>query len=75
MEEPAILSSGFTYEKSSILKHFEMNGNVDPMTREDVNPDSLIENKSIKHATEEFLKENPWAYEFIPGETINSTIM
>jgi hypothetical protein len=33
MEEPVILSSGFTYEKSAILKHFEKNGYTDPVTR------------------------------------------
>jgi len=36
MHEPVILSSGFTYEKSAILKHFEVNGAFDPMTREPV---------------------------------------
>ena len=57
------------------MKHFEVNGKICPMTRDEISDDSLIENKSIKHATEEFLKENPWAYEYIPGETINSIIM
>ncbi len=33
MEEPVILSSGFTYEKSAILKHFTKNGHYDPVTR------------------------------------------
>lgn len=36
MDEPVTLSSGFTYEKASIMKHFEINGYVDPMTRESV---------------------------------------
>ena len=74
MEEPVVLSSGFTYEKSTILKHFEVNGRIDPLTREDVG-ETCIENKSIKHATEEFLKSQPWGYEFIPGEKIHSIIM
>ena len=39
MDEPVILESGFTYEKAEIMKHFEKNGNFDPMTREEVNPD------------------------------------
>lgn len=39
MDEPVILESGFTYEKTEIIKHFQKNGNFDPMTREEVNPD------------------------------------
>ena len=42
------------------------------MTREAVCPEKLLENKHIKHATEDYLKENPWAFEHIPGETIHS---
>ena len=30
MDEPVILSSGFTYEKADIMQHFEYNGKVDP---------------------------------------------
>lgn len=48
MEEPVILESGFTYEKEHIIKHFQYNGNTDPMTRENVNPRVLILNKNIK---------------------------
>lgn len=33
MDEPVILESGFTYEKSEILRHFNRNGNFDPITR------------------------------------------
>jgi len=33
MEDPVIIGSGFTYERSAILKHFEANGAYDPMTR------------------------------------------
>jgi STIP1 family protein 1 len=33
MEEPVIIQSGFTYEKKAILKHFQINGCTDPITR------------------------------------------
>ena len=33
MDEPVILESGFTYEKTEILRHFERNGNFDPICR------------------------------------------
>ena len=52
MDEPVMLSSGFTYEKAPILKHFEINGNFDPQTREEVDTENLVINRSIKNATE-----------------------
>lgn len=48
MEEPVILQSGFTYEKANIKKHFEVNGDNCPMTREYVDPEKLTSNKSVK---------------------------
>ena len=75
MDEPVILESGFTYEKAEIKKHFEKNGNFDPMTREEVNPNILILNKPIKYATQEYLIKNPWAYQRIYGETLEQLSM
>ena len=56
MEDPVILESGFTYERSSIEKHFQINGAFDPLTREEINKKIIIPNKKIKHATEDFLR-------------------
>ena len=70
MEEPVILESGFTYEKEKILEHFQYNGSFDPITREKVNPEVLIFNKHIKQASQDFLMKNPWAFEYVPGETL-----
>lgn len=71
MDEPVLLESGFTYEKSEILKHFQTNGNFDPMTREEVNPSVLILNKQIRQATQDFLMHSPWAFERVYGETLD----
>lgn len=70
MNEPVILTSGFTYEKQQILLHFKTNGNFDPLTREEVKTTDLIINRNIKQAIQEFLAENPWAFEYIPGHTL-----
>jgi len=48
MQEPVMISSGFTYEKAQIQRHFKMNGEFDPLTREEIDPSILIENKNIK---------------------------
>lgn len=55
MTEPVVLTSGFTYEKAQIIQHFRVNGNFDPLTREEVDPNLLIPNRNIKQATQEFL--------------------
>lgn len=75
MEDPVILESGFTYEKEQILKHFRFNGNVDPLTGEQVNPNVLITNKNIKQASQDFLIKNPWAYNHVFGEKLDSLLM
>jgi hypothetical protein len=61
MRDPVILSSGFSYERSAILKHFEVNGNFDPLTREEVSK-SVTDNHNLKQAAEDFLKRCPWAF-------------
>lgn len=70
MDEPVTLSSGFTYEKSQILRHFTVNGNFDPMTREEVDTSIMIPNKSLKYAIQDYLLNNPWAFERVYGETL-----
>ena len=70
MSDPVLLSSGFSYERSAIMKHFSYNGWTDPVTREDVRQDVVIENRNLKKAIEYFLKSNPWAYNHMPGSNL-----
>jgi len=41
---------------------------VCPVSRQKVNPDIKIINKGIYEATEKFVDQNPWAYQFDPKE-------
>ena len=75
MEEPVIISSGFTYEKAEITKHFQINGYTDPLNRENVEKNTMIRNYSIMHATEEYLRDNPWAFEFTPYDSLETIKM
>lgn len=75
MEEPVVIGSGFTYEKSEVMKHFQINGNFDPLNREQVDTKILLTNYNIKHATEEFLRSNPWAFEFTPYDSLENIKM
>lgn len=75
MNEPVTLESGFTYEREQIIKHFQTNGNFDPMTREEVDVNVLIPNKSIKYASQDYLLNNPWAFECVYGEKMEDIKM
>jgi hypothetical protein len=50
MYDPVILSSGFSYERKAIMKHFSYNGWTDPITRENVRQDVIVENRNLKMA-------------------------
>ena len=66
-KDPVVLSSGFTYEREFIVSHFKHNGQNDPLTREEVNY-KLFPNKAMKAAVEGYLAQNPWAYDYYPGQ-------
>ena len=55
MEEPVVIQSGHTYEKSMIEKHFSYQGGFDPVTRQEVDPSVLIPNHMLKKASQDFL--------------------
>lgn len=57
--EPMIVSTGQTYEKDYIMKHFEANGNTDPITRAKLVDGVLIANKNIKQAAADWLSRQP----------------
>jgi STIP1 family protein 1 len=71
MEDPVITPAGITYEHKVVTEHFEKNGHTDPVTREPINIESVFPNLSVKQATAAFLRDNPWAYEYTMGETID----
>lgn len=54
-----LTSSGQTYEKEYILKHIQVNGNTDPITREKLINGLLIFNKNIKENAEDWDKNKP----------------
>ena len=41
-----------------------------PVTMQKVDPEVMIANKALKAATEKFLDEHPWAFQFNPREKI-----
>ena len=58
-----------------ITLHFEKNGYFDPVTRDEVDPKIMIPNIHLKKASDDFLTNNPWAYQYIPGDDMFSVKM
>ncbi len=58
MQEPVILSSGNTYDRVAIMNFLKSQGNIDPVTKEEVIPSVMIPNSHIKKVIEKFLKDN-----------------
>ncbi|KAI9247007.1 Stub1 protein [Helicostylum pulchrum] len=64
MHDPVFTPDGITYERQSLLDHFQRNGNFDPITRRPCTEKQLIPNLSLREAIEDFLKENGWAADY-----------
>ncbi|KAI9008842.1 E3 ubiquitin-protein ligase CHIP-like protein [Phycomyces nitens] len=64
MHDPVFTPDGITYERQSLLDHFERNGHFDPITRRSCSESQLVPNLSLREAIEDFLKENGWAADY-----------
>lgn len=68
MKDPVITPSGITYDREMIEMHLSKNGEFDPVTREACPIKAIYPNTLLKQIIEEFIKKNPWAYEFEENE-------
>ena len=59
IDDPVFLTSGNTYEREAILKHFRETGATDPKTGEAVDPKIVIENINFKSLLNQFRATNP----------------
>ncbi|KAI8089304.1 Stub1 protein [Halteromyces radiatus] len=64
LHQPYITPDGITYERQSLLEHFERNGHFDPITRNPCTEKDLIPNLSLRESIEDFLKDNGWAADY-----------
>ena len=71
MRTPVLTRYGNTYELASVQKYIA-ESKSDPIAGLPLNESQLVPNLNLKHAIEAFLDENPWAYEYTPGEDIHS---
>ncbi|ORX53183.1 the chip U-Box E3 ubiquitin ligase [Hesseltinella vesiculosa] len=64
MHDPVFTPDGITYERQSLVDHFQHNGHFDPITHKPCTEKDLIPNLSLREAIEDFLKENGWAADY-----------
>jgi STIP1 family protein 1 len=64
MKDPVITPSGITYDRSTIQAHIRKVGHFDPVTREQLNEDQLINNLALKEALDNYLERNGWIENF-----------
>ncbi|CAD8195736.1 unnamed protein product [Paramecium pentaurelia] len=67
MENPVVTDAGHTYERDMLIEAIQKNGPVDPCTRQPISGE-FYPNHNIKQATQDFLLNNPWAFEYQSGE-------
>ena len=66
MEQPVVSEEGFTYERKVLEEHYKLKGPIEPITRKKVEG-KCYPNHALKQAIDDFLKENPWAFEEANG--------
>ncbi|KAI9474210.1 MAG: Stub1 protein [Benjaminiella poitrasii] len=64
MHDPVFTPDGITYERQSLLDHFQRNGFFDPISRRPCTEQQLVPNLSLREAIEDFLKDNGWAADY-----------
>lgn len=61
MHDPVFTPDGITYERQSLLDHFQRNGYFDPISGRPCTEQQLVPNLSLREAIEDFLRDNGWA--------------
>lgn len=72
LKSPFLTMDGITYEKQSLIEHFQKVGYFDPLTRRDLDPMRIIENKNLVDAFDYFIEKNPWAFEYFDSDGLNN---
>lgn len=63
MTDPVVTPNGISYERHWIEKHIRSNGPIDPVTRKQLTIEMLRPNVALRAAIDDFLDQNPWAFE------------
>lgn len=74
MEDPVISEAGFTYERKALEEQYKMKGPIEPINRKECKG-LIFPNHALKIAIEQFLNENPWAFEFQEKDDYRSFTM
>lgn len=67
MRDPVVNEFGHSYDKDAYLSYIQKY-NKDPVTGKALKKNLMYNNVSLKQGIQDFLKENPWAFEYKLGE-------
>jgi len=68
MRDPVLTPEGVCYERLPICEHLAKNGPKDPLSRNPLRAQDLIENKALKEAIKVFTEQNPWSFDFLTAD-------
>ena len=74
MTNPYITIYGNTFNYEDLKEYVSANPS-DPITGQKLSQNDLIPNVNMKHAVEDFLEQNPWAFEFTPQDNLPNLII
>ncbi|KAM3140923.1 hypothetical protein pb186bvf_006934 [Paramecium bursaria] len=66
--DPLTTQSGYSYERKELEKFLQLNPGKDPKTLQAIDTKIIYENFNLKQACDEFLQQNPWAYQYQENE-------
>ena len=71
MMNPVLSKYGDSYEKSKISDYINR-FKIDYVTKKPLRQEEIVPNLNLKYSIEDFLKKNPWAFEYKENEGVKS---
>ncbi len=71
LEDPVITIYGNTFTKEALVNYIQIH-RKDPIEDQPIDFLDMMPNLNMKHAVDEFLLRNPWAYEFNENDSIEN---
>jgi STIP1 homology and U-box containing protein 1 len=71
MTNPVVTSEGYSYDLNALKSSIDKYGYYDPISKKPIKQ-TLIPNRNVRDAIEDFLNKNPWAYDYNPSDSLSN---
>ena len=71
MTNAVVTSEGYSYDLSALKALIDKCGYYDPISKKPIKQ-TLIPNRNVRDAIEDFLNKNPWAYNYNPSDSLST---